>query len=161
VVDSLDSNDPSADPVTIFCTQCGGSMRVSPTHVQQTVACPHCGGNVEPWRVVKPASTDTAPDSQPPQPRQRSVPPGAADGYRTDRYVGPYSSRSKVVAGVLGILLGGLGVHRFYLGYIGVGILQLCLFFCTSGISTVWGFVEGILCLTGQMRDVDGLPLSD
>ena len=73
----------------------------------------------------------------------------------------PRSARSKVVAGVLGILLGWLGVHRFYLGYVGIGVLQIILFFVTAGIAGVWGFIEGILCLTGHMRDVDGLELRD
>ena len=69
------------------------------------------------------------------------------------------SSRSKVVAGVLGIIFGCWGVHRFYLGYTGIGILQLVLFFVTFGISSIWGIIEGILCLVGAMRDADGLPL--
>jgi len=157
----VDSSDSSADSVTIYCTRCGGAMRVAPEHVAHTVGCPHCGGSVEPWRVVKPSATGNPPDLPRPVPPSRSVPPGTHGDYRHQPYTGPYSSRSKVVAGVLGILLGAFGVHRFYLGYIGVGILQLCLFFCTGGFSAVWGFIEGILCLTGQMRDVDGLPLSN
>jgi TM2 domain-containing membrane protein YozV len=64
------------------------------------------------------------------------------------------------VAGVLGVLLGPLGVHRFYLGFIGIGLLQAAVTFVTLGIGGVWGFIEGVLCLTGPvMRDVDGLPL--
>ncbi|MFQ5461684.1 MAG: TM2 domain-containing protein [Phycisphaerae bacterium] len=163
----VDSSDSSADSVTIYCTRCGGAMRVAPEHVAHTVGCPHCGGNVEPWRVVKPASPDTSPDPpRPAQPAQPALRPGPTQAglpgdYRNRRYRGPYSSRNKVVAGVLGILLGAFGVHRFYLGYIGIGILQLSLFFCTGGFSAIWGFIEGILCLTGQMRDVDGLPLGD
>ena len=69
------------------------------------------------------------------------------------------SSRSKVVAGVLGIIFGCWGVHRFYLGYTGIGLLQLILFFVTFGVSSIWGLIEGILCLVGSMRDVDGLQL--
>ncbi|MCB9858490.1 MAG: TM2 domain-containing protein [Phycisphaerales bacterium] len=69
------------------------------------------------------------------------------------------SHRSKVVAGVLGLLLGGLGIHRFYLGYTGIGLIQLLLS-CT-GISWIWGLVEGIIILTGGMQDVDGRDLRD
>ncbi len=52
----------------------------------------------------------------------------------------------KVVAGILAILLGGLGVHKFYLGYTKEGIIQLLLsFVCVGGII---GLIEGIIYLT-------------
>jgi TM2 domain-containing membrane protein YozV len=64
------------------------------------------------------------------------------------------------VAGVLGVLLGPLGVHRFYLGYVGIGVVQVIVTFITVGFGGLWGFIEGVLCLTGPvMRDADGLPL--
>ena len=66
-----------------------------------------------------------------------------------------------VVAGLLGIFLGPLGVHRMYLGFVGIGILQIIVTFVTLGIGGVWGFIEGVLCLCGAMRDVDGLPLRE
>ena len=53
--------------------------------------------------------------------------------------------KSKVVAGVLAILLGGVGIHTFYLGKIGQGILYLC--FCWTGIPGVLGLIEGIIYL--------------
>jgi len=75
------------------------------------------------------------------------------------------SRKSKIAAGLLGIFLGGLGVHRFYLGYTGWGFVQLCLTLLTCGygwsITGIWGLIEGILCLTGSMRDADGLELRD
>ncbi len=54
----------------------------------------------------------------------------------------------KVVAGVLGILLGGLGIHKFYLGYTKAGIIQLVISVVTCGALSVLGFVEGIIYLT-------------
>lgn len=53
--------------------------------------------------------------------------------------------KSKVAAGVLGILLGNLGIHHFYLGKIFKGIL--CLLFCWTGIPGIIGFIEGIIYL--------------
>lgn len=53
--------------------------------------------------------------------------------------------KNKMVAGVLGILLGGIGVHKFYMGKIGSGILYLC--FCWTGIPAMVGFIEGIMYL--------------
>ncbi|NLB53283.1 MAG: TM2 domain-containing protein, partial [Syntrophomonadaceae bacterium] len=58
---------------------------------------------------------------------------------------------NKVAAGVLAILLGGLGVHKFYLGRIGWGILYL-IFFWTA-IPAIVGLIEGIIYLT--MSDAD------
>ncbi|MER7553269.1 MULTISPECIES: TM2 domain-containing protein [Streptomyces] len=60
----------------------------------------------------------------------------------------PYSDKSKVIAGVLQILLGGLGIGRFYVGSIGVGIAQLLTF---GGLG-VWALIDGILYLTSKDR---------
>lgn len=53
----------------------------------------------------------------------------------------------KVVAGICAILLGGLGVHKFILGYTTPGIIQLALGLC-FGIGSVIGIIEGIIYLT-------------
>lgn len=58
------------------------------------------------------------------------------------------SSKAKVTAGVLGILLGGLGIHKFYLGYTKEGILQIVATVVTCGTASVIGLVEGIIYLT-------------
>ncbi len=55
------------------------------------------------------------------------------------------SSKNKVVAGLLAIFLGGFGIHKFYLGKIGQGILYLI--FCWTFIPAVIGFFEGIIYL--------------
>lgn len=54
--------------------------------------------------------------------------------------------KDKVVAGLLAILLGGLGLHKFYLEQPGQGILYLCFFW--TGIPAILGLIEGILYLT-------------
>ena len=53
----------------------------------------------------------------------------------------------RLVAGVLAILLGALGVHKFYLGYTKAGIIQLIAGFLTCGAFNIVGFIEGILYL--------------
>lgn len=71
-----------------------------------------------------------------------------------------FSLRSRVTAGILGLLLGWLGVHRFYLGSIGVGIIQIIVTLITFGFGGLWGFIEGIIILSGAAwRDADGKPL--
>jgi TM2 domain-containing membrane protein YozV len=73
----------------------------------------------------------------------------------------PGANKSKVVAGVLGILLGYLGIHRFYLGYTTMGIIQIAVTIVTCGFGGLWGFVEGILILVGSTitTDAQGNPL--
>ncbi len=55
-------------------------------------------------------------------------------------------TKSKVVAALLAIFLGGLGAHKFYLGQTGMGIIYLC--FCWTFIPAVIAFIEGIIYLT-------------
>lgn len=70
------------------------------------------------------------------------------------------NAKSKLTAGLLGIFLGGLGVHNFYLGYTGKGIAQILL--SCVGVGAVWGLIEGILILCGKIdKDAKGIPLKD
>jgi TM2 domain-containing membrane protein YozV len=63
----------------------------------------------------------------------------------------PPGAEKKIVAGILGILLGGLGVHKFYLGYTKEGVIQLILgLFC---IGSIIGLIEGIIYLTKSDED--------
>ncbi len=55
-------------------------------------------------------------------------------------------SKDRVTAGVLAILLGWFGAHKFYLGDTGLGLLYLCFFW--TGIPGLVGIIEGILYLT-------------
>jgi TM2 domain-containing membrane protein YozV len=66
-------------------------------------------------------------------------------------------AEKKIVAGVLAILLGALGIHKFYLGYTKSGIIMLLIsvLTCGFGASIVWiiGLVEGIIYLTKSDAD--------
>ena len=137
-------------PSTIYCPRCGRAMWVAPAHVQTPVACPHCQCTLEPWRLVGRAV--------------RAMPATGQRRYdhREQGVVG-YSWRNRWVAGALAVLLGPFGVHRFYMGFTGIGILQAVLtvgsLFILSPVVAVWAFIEGILCFCGAMHDIDGLPL--
>ncbi|HKX85395.1 MAG TPA: TM2 domain-containing protein [Flavobacterium sp.] len=54
----------------------------------------------------------------------------------------------KVLAGVMGILFGGLGVHKFILGYTNEGLIQIGITVITCGAGSLLGFIEGIIYLT-------------
>ena len=64
--------------------------------------------------------------------------------------VGGYT-KSKVVAGILAILLGGIGAHKFYLGRWGWGIIYLL--FCWTYIPSIIGIIEGIGYLISNEND--------
>jgi hypothetical protein len=72
-------------------------------------------------------------------------------------------NKSKIAAGLLGIFVGGIGIHRFYLGYTSIGLIQIVVTIATCGIGSLWGFVEGILILCGSVitTDAQGVPLKD
>ena len=72
------------------------------------------------------------------------------------------NAKSKMAAGLLGIFLGGWGIHNFYLGYTGKGIAQIFVTLFTCGFGALWGFIEGIMILTGSINtDAEGNPLVD
>lgn len=69
---------------------------------------------------------------------------------------GVFSDKSWLVAVLLSFFLGGLGIDRFYLGYIGLGIAKLLLNWMTFG---VWGLIDFILILIRRVPDAQGRPL--
>jgi TM2 domain-containing membrane protein YozV len=71
------------------------------------------------------------------------------------------SDKSKVVAGVLQILLGGFGAGRFYTGHTKIAFLQIVATWCTLGIGVLWPLIDGILILVNGGTDAQGRPLRD
>ncbi len=70
--------------------------------------------------------------------------------------------KKKMTAALLGILLGAWGIHNFYLGFTKKAIIQIIVSVCTCGIGGIWGFIEGIMILTGSINtDANGNPLVD
>lgn len=80
-------------------------------------------------------------------------------GYQNKDQRQRYTVKSRIVAGMLGIFFGGLGIHNFYLGYSSKGFIQLTLSILglftlgiTSIISLIWGLVEGVMILMGYVK---------
>ena len=89
---------------------------------------------------------------------------GAKLNYNIDQVNGKI--KNKLIAGLLALFLGGMGVHRFYLGYITIGVVQLVLWilgYFTGGltwiITEIWAIVECILIFTGKIKDSSGNSL--
>lgn len=138
------------DPNAVVCVKCGVAKGGGRNY------CMNCGAQTAPEAVV-------------------CTKCGVALGAPTTAAAAS-TQKSKVAAGLLGIFLGSLGVHNFYLGYTTKAIIQLCLtiggillLIPTFGISAVlgwasgiWGLVEGIMILAGGIKkDGNGLPLKD
>ncbi len=90
--------------------------------------CPHCGAQVNDGSNFCPSCGKSL------NQQQQNVPV-------------PTTDNTKLITGILAILLGGLGIHYFYLGKTQAGIIALVLGLCTCGIWALIAFIQGILIL--------------
>jgi TM2 domain-containing membrane protein YozV len=67
----------------------------------------------------------------------------------------PYR-RNYFIALGLSVVVGALGIDRFYMGKIGTGILKLITF----GGFGIWYIIDIVLIATGSMRDSNGQPMT-
>ena len=127
-----------------YCHACGAVVD------GEAVICPYCGVQVGDFRGTR---------SGQPQPQviihnQNSNQNHYANyGYGG---VSAVSAKSRIVALLLCLFLGGLGIHRFYVGKTGTGILWLL----TGGLLGVGWIIDMICLIVGSFRDSQGLPLS-
>lgn len=75
--------------------------------------------------------------------------------YPNQQYVRVCSQRSKMAALVICILFGYLGIHRFYVGKVGTGII----WFCTAGCFGIGWIIDIVTIAIGSFTDNTGLPL--
>jgi len=66
------------------------------------------------------------------------------------------SKKLRIIAFLLCTFFGGLGIHRFYVGKVGTGILMLL----TLGGFGLWTLIDWIMILAGAFKDSDGLPIT-
>lgn len=130
----------------MFCRNCANPM------VDQAAVCIKCG-------VRTGDGTNYCPNCASQTPANAVICTNC--GIALSGIISSENQKSKLVAGLLGIFLGGLGVHNFYLGNNGRAIAQILLSFC-FGIGAIWGFIEGIMILAGSINcDANGVPLKD
>jgi TM2 domain-containing membrane protein YozV len=119
-------------------------------------------------QVPPPYGQPTPPPYQ--QPYQQQPPPQQPGGYApyapnpaapygVHPVTGiPYSDKTKLVAGLLQILIP-LGIGRFYIGDTKTGVWQLVVTVLTCGIGALWPFIDGIVILATDSTDGQGRPL--
>ena len=67
------------------------------------------------------------------------------------------SPKSRTVAAVLCFFLGALGIHRFYVGKVGTGVLMIV----TLGGLGIWALIDFIMILVGSFKDIEGRTLTN
>jgi hypothetical protein len=105
-------------------------------------------------RTAAPGTTPPAPQPVQPVNVYVTVPTAGA----APAYGGAISPKSRTVASILGFFLGGLGIDRFYLGNIGMGLAKLLVGWLTLGI---WPLIDWIVILAGAAHDGQGLPVTN
>src|SRR5690606_37544727 len=115
------------------------------------------GGRPRQYVRMTNVTPDQTPDATVPPvaPPPSSAAPAAPTA---GQYTGPVSPKSRAVAAILGFFLGVLGIDRFYLGNIGLGIAKLLVGWLTLGI---WPLVDWIIILAGGAHDGQGLPVKN
>jgi len=71
----------------------------------------------------------------------------------TKSEIAGYDKDKKTIAGILAILLGGIGVHYFYLGKTTAGLITILLTCCTCGFWAILMFIQGIMMLVISDED--------
>jgi len=124
------------------------------------VKCPVCGAPLEDnkcgycgYKEVVQNSTVTPPQAE--QPIIQSQVIINNQTVPNPGFIPAVSGKSKIVALLLCIFLGMLGVHRFYVGKIGTGILYLL----TGGLCGIGWIIDIVLIAAGSFKDQFGLPL--
>ncbi|MBQ0028640.1 MAG: NINE protein [Lachnospiraceae bacterium] len=124
------------------CPQCGAPIDPG------AIECKFCGERLAGAQVVQQMQQQVyaqQPYAQPQQPyAQQPYAQPQQPVYQTA--INPaWPIKNKIAAGLLAIFFGGIGVHKFYMGQIGMGIIYLL--FCWTGIPAFIGWIEGIIYL--------------
>ena len=146
----------------------GDQQYVGQPYGQQPYGQPY---GQQPYGYAQPGSQQAYAQQQG-QPPYGYPPQGQPYGYAPYGQPYPTGVKSKMAAGLLGIFLGSLGVHNFYLGNTTKAVIQLLLtlvgWIIIIGplISGIWGLVEGILILCSRYgspwhKDAAGMELMD
>lgn len=76
------------------------------------------------------------------------------------------TNNNKLVAGLLALFLGGLGIHRFYLGYKEIGFIQLGIFALAFFIFApiiwgcwIWAIIDAVKIFSGKLNNASGMEL--
>ena len=131
--------------MAVFCTKCGAQ------NADFAQTCLHCQATLPVIGTQRPMQSDYQAPFQPSyEPIQPPAPFYSQPPIQDWKQAG---ADKKIVAGILGIVVGGLGIHKFILGYTTEGIIQIVITLVTCGIGSLVGLIEGIIYLTKSDED--------
>jgi len=149
VVSEAVDSAPAAEAVTEV-------VETAPAAVTEAVAAPAAALADAP----PPPAFDAAPPPPPPvyaaAPAAAMVPVFPNGKPMLDATGQPVSEKSRLAAALLAFFLGGLGIHRFYVGKIGTGI---AIILTLGGFFGIWPLIDFIMILIGSFRDKAGKVL--
>lgn len=151
----------STGPTSPYGPAPEGSEPTSPAGQQPTGSWPapaSSNGDGSPAGTSAPQGGAFAPQSPYGQQTARPAPYGQPSPYdQPSPYGQPIPPKSFLATWLLSLFLGGLGIDRFYLGQVGLGLGKLF----TLGGCGIWALVDLILHLAGASHDRYGRPLAD
>lgn len=133
----------------IFCSNCGEKIS------RDAIVCPHCGVGTEKYRTDQAAAKKQEPIQIINTNNVTSTNTNVNTNTNTNVGAGRRPRKSKMTALLLCIFFGYLGVHRFYVGKTGTGILYLLTF----GLCCIGWIVDIAMIITGSFRDQYGNKL--
>lgn len=146
-------------PIQVACSSCNATLKAPDHAAGKKVRCPKCQNELlipsTGGQEFAPAATMPPPVPNPPAPAVRGNDDDDFEEERRPRRKSgkiPANAPNKMVIGILAIVLGSLGIHKFMLGYTGAGVTMLLVSVCTcfvlSSVMGIIGLVEGIIYLT-------------
>ncbi len=117
----------------VACTKCGAAKNAGNNF------CGNCGAKTNPAAAI---CTNCG---------------ASLNNAKVNADVGPVSPKSRLIALLLCIFLGGIGVHKFYLGKVGMGVLYIF----TLGLFGIGTIIDLIMLAVGSAKDKDGLPVKN
>ncbi len=139
---------------TVVCPSCSASLRAPDSAAGKRVKCPKCTSTIEvPADELPPVLEEDFTEEAPPLSAQgrpvRRRAMESEDGYPEPP---PEGQSNRVAAGVLGIVVGSFGIHKFIVGNTTPGLIMLLVTIFTCGfggiVMHIIGIIEGIKYLT-------------
>ena len=154
------------EDINFDCPHCNQNLDAPNDMAGETIECPACEepisipvpdmptqAQVKKRMIVKPRSQPLRPAQLANTGSKRTFAPIADSSISED----DVSEKSRIVALLLCFFLGGLSVHRFYVGKIGTGVVQIL----TLGGLGVWVLIDFIMIIMGSFTDKNGLAIKN
>jgi len=151
--------------INFDCPQCEQNLEVPPDMAGETIDCPTCKESIvipAPPAATQPGRKKVVMKKKGQLKTRASSAASRSAASATPKAEAPApadsaSEKSRTVALLLCLFLGSIGVHRFYVGKLGTGIVQIL----TGGGFGIWVLIDFIMIIVGSFSDKTGLKLQN